>query len=113
VRPFPRAGAARWQVSREGGSEPTWSHTGRELFYRNAGGDLVAAAISAGAQFRVESDRVLFSTREYLTDNRHRHYAVRPDDQTFLFVRALDVPGAGSQLIVVLNWFEELRAKVK
>jgi eukaryotic-like serine/threonine-protein kinase len=112
VRPFPGAGAARFQVSREGGTEPTWSRSGRELFYRNAAGDLVAARIAPGAEFRVESERVLFSTREYLTDNRHRHYSVSPDDQVFYFVRATDVAGGRSQLIVVLNWFEELKEKV-
>jgi serine/threonine-protein kinase len=112
VRPFPSAGAARFQVSREGGGEPTWSRSGREIFYRNAAGDLVAARIAPGPTFRVESERVLFSTREYLTDNRHRHYTVSPDDQAFYFVRAMDIVGGGSKLIVVLNWFEELKEKV-
>jgi dipeptidyl aminopeptidase/acylaminoacyl peptidase len=112
VRPFPQAASARWQVSREGGSEPTWSHTSRELFYRNAAGDLVATRIAAGLGFHVESERVLFSTREYLTDPRNRQYTVTPDDQSFLFVRAVRGTGTGSQLVVVLNWFEELKAKL-
>jgi serine/threonine-protein kinase len=112
VRPFPGAGAARFQVSREGGTEPTWSRSGRELFYRNAAGDLVAARIAPGPEFRIESERTLFSTREYLTDTRHRAYTVSPDDQAFYFVRAIDISGGESQLIVVLNWFEELKEKV-
>ena len=31
VRPFPDVDAGRWQVSRNGGIEPMWSHNGREL----------------------------------------------------------------------------------
>jgi eukaryotic-like serine/threonine-protein kinase len=109
VRPFPNAGEAKWQVSREGGSEPRWGHSGRELFYRNAAGDLVAAELAPGPSFRVASEKVLFSARGYIADNRNRNYAVSPDDRSFLFVRPKG--GATSRLIVVLNWFQELDAK--
>jgi hypothetical protein len=34
VRPFPRVDDARWQVSRDGGKNPIWAHSGRELFFR-------------------------------------------------------------------------------
>jgi len=110
VRPFPGAGTAKWQVSREGGTEPVWAHSGRELFYRNAAGDLVAADVAPGPSFRVASERVLFPAREYVSDARDRNYTVSPDDRSFLFVRPQ--AGASSQLVVVLNWFEELKAKV-
>jgi Tol biopolymer transport system component/tRNA A-37 threonylcarbamoyl transferase component Bud32 len=110
VRPFPDATAARWQVSRAGGIEPVWSHSGRELFYRNAAGDLVAATIAPGSSFRVASERALFSVRTYMVDPLSHAYAVSPDDSSFLFVRI--PPSTGSPLVVVLNWFEELKAKV-
>jgi serine/threonine protein kinase/Tol biopolymer transport system component len=110
VRPFPDAAGARWQVSRAGGSEPMWSHSGRELFYRSAAGDLVAATIAPGASFRVESERALFSARAYMTDILNHAYDVSPDDRSFLFIRI--PPSTGSPLVVVLNWFEELKAKV-
>jgi Tol biopolymer transport system component/tRNA A-37 threonylcarbamoyl transferase component Bud32 len=110
VRPFPDAAAARWQVSRAGGSEPVWAHSGRELFYRNAAGDLVAAAIAAGPSFRVSSERTLFSARGYETDNVDHAYAVSPDDRSFLFIRV--PPSSNLSVVVVLNWFEELKAKV-
>jgi len=110
VRPFPGAGSAKWQVSREGGSEPVWAHSGRELFYRNAAGDLVAVALAPGPSFQVASERVLFAARGYIADNRNHNYDVSPDDRSFLFVRPQT--GTSSRLIVVLNWFEELQAKV-
>jgi Tol biopolymer transport system component len=110
VRPFPDAAAARWQVSRAGGTEPVWAHSGRELFYRNAAGDLVAAQIASDRSFRVVSEHSLFSARGFLTYGLHQGYVVSPDDRSFLFVRSPS--GAVSQLVVVLNWFEELKAKV-
>ena len=45
VRPFPETAGAKWQVSTAGGSQPTWSSTGRELFYVNGKNDMVAAQI--------------------------------------------------------------------
>jgi Tol biopolymer transport system component/tRNA A-37 threonylcarbamoyl transferase component Bud32 len=110
VRPFPAAAGARWQVSRAGGREPMWSHSGRELFYRSAAGDLVAATIAPGASFRVVSERALFSARAYMSDFLDHAYDVSPDDRSFLFIRI--PPSADSPLVVVLNWFEELKAKV-
>ena len=34
VRPFPNTNDGKWQVSTDGGQEPVWAHSGRELFYR-------------------------------------------------------------------------------
>ena len=38
VRPFPDVESGQWLVSTGGGSEPTWSRDGRELFYRSVNG---------------------------------------------------------------------------
>ena len=110
VRPFPNAQAARWQVSRAGGTEPAWARSGRELFYRSAAGDFVAMDVATSPSFRVEAEHVLFSARDYVANPLNRSYAVSPDDRSFLFLR--HKPGAQSQLIMVTNWFEELKAKV-
>jgi Tol biopolymer transport system component len=110
VRPFPDVARTRWQVSKSGGTEPVWSPNGRELFYRSSKGELMAAQIDAAGDFRVTSERALFPARAYLTDTRNRAYSVSPDGQSFYFVDVL--PGTPSQLIVVTNWWEELKAKV-
>ena len=110
VRPFPDVDRTRWQVSRSGGTEPVWSSDGHELFYRSSTGDLVAAQIDANGDFRINSERPLFSAKTYYTDIRNRAYSVSPDGRSFYFVDAL--PGTPSQLIVVTNWWEELKKKV-
>ena len=40
VRPFPDAGASLQQVSTDGGTEPVWAHSGRQLFYVNGAQEL-------------------------------------------------------------------------
>jgi serine/threonine-protein kinase len=110
VRPFPDARTARWQVSRDGGGAPLWSHSGRELFYRNRSNELVAVAIADGPNFRVMSEQILFSTSDYLGDIRHRAYAASADGQSFVFARRPS--DAVPRLVIVLNWFEELKRLV-
>jgi serine/threonine-protein kinase len=112
VRPFPDAGAARYAVSHDGGSEPLWSHSGKELFFRDGAENLVAAEIAPGDVFRVVSQRALFSTRSFSTDNRHRSYTVSRDDRSFIFIRTPILSSSPNQLVITLNWFEELMAKV-
>jgi Tol biopolymer transport system component len=110
VRPFPQVGAAREQVSRGGGTEPLWGNAGRELFYRNETGKLVAIEFAPGASFKVVSQQVLFDASGYLAEDFHAGYAVAPDDRTFYFIRPL--PGPPPQMVLVRNWLRELRAQV-
>jgi serine/threonine-protein kinase len=112
VRPFPDAASGRHTISHKGGSEPVWSHSGKELFFRDGVANLVAAEVTGGATFRLGTQRTLFSTRLYRTDNRNRHYSVAPDDRSFIFVKSPILSGAPSQVIVALNWFSELERRV-
>ena len=58
VRQFADPGAGKWQVSVDGGSEPLWAHSGRELFYRTLRGDMMAAEVVPGATFSTRTPRV-------------------------------------------------------
>jgi hypothetical protein len=117
VRPFPNTALGRWQISTTGGSAPRWSHSGRELFYQSDAGDLMVAPISPGATFAPGTPRALFSLTAggLITSTVVPLYAVTPDDQRFVMVRLAAVnqtPGEG-QLVVVDNWTEELRQKMR
>ncbi|HEX5577227.1 MAG TPA: protein kinase [Gemmatimonadaceae bacterium] len=111
VRPFPDTRRARWQVSRNGGTEPVWSPDGRELFYRNAQGFLVAAQLQPGPAFRLSGERQLFRVRDFISDTRHRSYAVSPDGRYFYFINVL--PTRPSQIVLITNWIEELKEKLR
>ena len=115
VRPFPDAGASLQQVSADGGVEPVWAHSGRELFYRNGANELVAVQVTDDPTLAVGQQEVLFSMADYLTSNGNPMYDVSPDDQRFVMLRIGDVETAiaAPELIVVENWFEELKERVE
>ena len=112
VRPFPDAGSARWQVSVAGGSDPVWSHSGRELFYLSATNTLMSVVLRPGATFAFDQPKPLFSTQPYVTVVPVASFDVSPDDKRFLFLRET-APNERNELIEVQNWTTELRARAR
>jgi serine/threonine-protein kinase len=112
IQSFPDPQQKRIKVSPAHGSEPAWTQGGRELVYRE--GEKVMAVNIDLATGATSAPRVLF-TGPY-PDNpgwtRPRSYDVTPDGQRFLMTK---VPGEQRlpRVLVVLNWFEELRAKMR
>ncbi|MCZ6857326.1 MAG: protein kinase, partial [Gemmatimonadetes bacterium] len=111
VRPFPNVDASVFRVSTNGGTEPVWAHSGRELFYRNGDGDLVAADVVTAPTFRVTRQQVLFSAIGYNSNDFDSQYDVSLDDQRFLMI-IRDEPDVASAIVVVTNWFEELKEQL-
>ncbi len=64
-----------------------------------------------GATFVTGERRVLFSIQGYRSATAHQQYDVTPDDQRFVMIRNPSVEERG-ELIVVENFFEELKAKM-
>jgi len=110
VRPYPGPGE-KLTISTEGGSEPIWSRTGRELFYRN-GDAMMSVGISAGPPLEVGSPRRLFERPYESTLALWPDYDVTPDGQRFLMVRTLEQHESPPQINVVVNWFSELQQRV-
>ena len=110
VRPFPNTNDGRWLVSTDGGIEPVWAHSGRELFYKGSGNFMVVEVLT-GTTFVTGERRALFSAQGYRPSVLHQFYDVTPDDQRFVMIRNPAGEDAG-ELIVVENFFEELKAKV-
>jgi serine/threonine-protein kinase len=111
VRPFPAVNDGRWQISGNGGNEPLWAHSGRELFYRAGNGDLVAVSVTGGAAFAVGEQRRLFSAGPYLNNTAHTEYQISPDDRRFLFKRLVGAEIAGARAataVLVQHWLTEL-----
>jgi dipeptidyl aminopeptidase/acylaminoacyl peptidase len=110
VVPFPNTAAAKWVVSTHGGTEPRWSHAGSEVFYRDASGNLVAVEVKTRPTFSVGRSATLFPAAGFAAFQFGPQYDVSANDQRFLMIRPLAASGP-DQLIVVENWFEELKAK--
>jgi hypothetical protein len=100
----------RWLISDNGGTSPMWRQDGKELFYIDLEGRLMAVSISAGSTFRAGVPTVLFRTPQRAAQPGHpgmRWWSPSPDGKRFLFL----VP-EGSQespITVVLNWQAALK----
>ncbi len=102
ARSYPGNGA-RVSISLQGGSEPVWAPSGRELFYR-AGDSLVSASIVTTPTVAVAARRVLFRGI-FMVGDEAREYDVSPDGNSFLL---LGGDGGGSTLVGLQNVFENL-----
>jgi Tol biopolymer transport system component len=116
VRPYPGS-SDPIMVSMNGASGPAWNPSGRELFFIEPGPEqdrmMVVDMTTPGhpgkpaALYSFPHDGLFLGTA-ILTP-----YAVAPDGQRFYAVR--QVPRAitpVTQVNLILNWFEELKAKV-
>jgi len=109
VRPFDGS-PGKWQVSTEGGREPRWPASGRELYYRSLDSRMMVAAVEAGARFRAGAPRTLFSGVYNVNTQTDTLYDVAPDGRRFLMEHPSEAESNSRQMNVVLNWFEELRS---
>ena len=109
VASFPGVTPIR-QLSHDGGAEPRWAHSGRELFYKS-GTRFMAVSVRPGPTLTIGSPQELFSAAGYRTARNRQEYDVAPDDRRFVMIR--NQPGGASALVYVENWFSELKAKVK
>jgi serine/threonine-protein kinase len=112
VRPFPDVNAGRWQISGDGGAEPRWAHSGRELFYRRADGMLVSVAVTVTPTFEPGAERALFPAADYVANFAYTNYDVTRDDRQFVFIRPVATPGdeGPATAILVQHWLTELDA---
>jgi hypothetical protein len=113
VRPFPAVDQGRWQVSVDGGIEPRWSPDGRELLFAADGGagprNFWAVAVRSTAGF-VAGTPVAIATLE---NRATATYDIARDGRLLVAVPTSTTPlAARSQVVVVQNWFEELKARV-
>lgn len=107
VRPFPAADR-EYVVSVNGGTEPVWSRSRPELYYRDGRGDMIMVPVLSGTGFETGPPKKLFSASEYRRDFYHAAYDVTADGQRFLMIRASKSGSVDEELVVVENWFKEL-----
>jgi serine/threonine-protein kinase len=102
----------KYKISTDGGKEPLWSPDGRELFYRNGDKVMVVTADVNSSGFDITKPPETLFEGQYFTAFGIRNYDITPDGQRFVMVKENEEQPAATQLIVVLNWFEELKRLV-
>ena len=106
VHPFPDTAAFRRQVGE--GTRPLWSPVGGELFYLDAGRQLMSVRVVTTPTFSIGNPTKILGNVRVITPGRS--YDISPDGKRFLVLK--DAPGDSQsirQLEVVLNWTEDLR----
>ncbi len=113
VKPLPPIGGVRWQISTSGGSSPLWAPKGRELYYRDDSNAVIAVPYeTSGTKFQARTPTTLLDGYAAPTDMFN--YDVSPDGQRFLMLKETG-PGqnaAPANIVVVLNWLQDLKARV-
>jgi serine/threonine-protein kinase len=106
VRPFP-AGQGKWQISIGGGSHPFWSKGGKEILYIAPDLTVNAVPIDYNPGFRPGRSIKLFKLPKAPID-----VDVTADGEriaTTSYGERVHI----SELVVIVNWFEELRRTEK
>ncbi|MCZ6918113.1 MAG: hypothetical protein O7I93_15175, partial [Gemmatimonadetes bacterium] len=115
VRPFPDVDSAKLQVSNGGGTGPLWSRDGSELFYVSADNVMVAVTVSSGERLEVAERRTLFRLPPDLQQTPSNFYTPWDiaSDGRFIMARSMTpATQIEAPLIVVENWFEELKERL-
>jgi Tol biopolymer transport system component len=116
IRPYPRIRDGRWRVSSTGGKEPVWSRDGRELFYRDFSGALMAVSVERGETLTVRAPVKLFDGSRYVGGGSTlggRTYDLDLDGSRFLMIKnAAPSADATSTVVVTENWFQELQSRL-
>jgi len=93
---------------------PVWSRDGTEIFYQS-GGAVMSVPVSTDGGFTSGSSEVVFNGTLWPFVGEGQHYEVHPDGRRFLRIRRevrMDSEGAANEVVVVENWFEEVRERV-
>ena len=115
VRPYPGPGG-QTSVSVNGGVEPVWAADG-ELFYRSMEGDkLFTVSTATRPSMKVGQPKLLLERPFYVapTGSPRAQYDVSADGQRVLMLANAGDPSAStrSRLVVVQNWFDEIRRAI-
>ena len=122
VQPFPDVDGGRWQISNQGGVWPKWHSNGQELFFRFGG---TGNTTLWSAQVEAEGDSLrpgvaipVIASANYRGTGTGGGFDISNADSRFLFIKGPETEQGESafeaqtaQLVVVDNWFEELRRR--
>ncbi len=119
VQPYPPTGV-KYQISRSGGAWPVWSPNGNELIYRLntllSVSKINAVAITTKPVPAFTSEKEL-TIQGFVPVTNYREYDIMPNGKDFVMVFPVTQPAAAAppplpSIHVVLNWTEELKARV-
>ena len=109
VRAYPNP-ATQIPISKDGGEEPVWARSGRELFYRRGNTMMAVDVIATPHRLSAGVPKQLFSG-SYAAGGTRAGYDVSTDAQKFILVRSSGAAVNASRFSVVVNWLDDLEAR--
>jgi Tol biopolymer transport system component len=100
VRPYPRPADWVTQVTRDGGANPHWSSDSRHIYF-SSGSRAMVVDITPGAPVVATRPTLVF-------DGLPESWDVSGDGKTYAAIE----PAAAPELMVALNWLDELKRRV-
>jgi serine/threonine-protein kinase len=112
IKPYPGPAGAI-PVTTDGGREPVWDPSEKELYYRDdTGYKLFKVSILTEPTVQVGSPELLFEGRFMASSSLWgRNYDISPKGDFFILIEEEETQPA-AQINVVVNWFEELKRLV-
>lgn len=119
VQPFPpRPSGGKWMVSSSPGRFPIWSPSGHQLFYlAESDSRIMVAGYTVNADSFVSEKPRQWSPTPVARTDIYCPFAIAPDGKRFLIVTsptdAQDVDKAPVHVTVLINFFDELRRRLR
>jgi Tol biopolymer transport system component len=115
VQPFPDVDAGRWRISTDGGDSPLWSRDGKELYFVSRA-RAMSIPIETAPTFRPGTPAAMFDLPPFYQSAMRirRQWDIGPDERFLIMNPGELTAGEHSQarIVVVLNWYEELKRLV-
>jgi serine/threonine-protein kinase len=109
VRPFP-AGGGRWQISTNGGGNPTWSADGKTLYYCEERTLMNVEYSTREETFVPGTPRVVIEDLMPVPGSS-RDYDITRDGRVITTTDRNEQSEQPTRTLLVLNWFDELRER--
>ncbi|MBW3563816.1 MAG: protein kinase [Acidobacteria bacterium] len=94
----------RWQISTSGGGQPVWTYA-NEIFFKS-GRRLLKVDVEMEPEFRASAATVVLEAP-------FSEFDISPDGQRIILVERAESGPTQDYLHVVVNWFDELKQRVK
>jgi serine/threonine-protein kinase len=109
VRAFPDNGGL-WKISNNGGTTPIWSRTGHDLLYQSGDQEMVVSYSAKGSTFEVQE-----KPRVWVGKVGGTAFDISPDGKRLVVLTPVDSPDAPKaehEVVLIQNFFDELRRRV-